>query len=197
MKFSKVDVLYKEKWLLANRKGAESMTMIGRLFNSIINPRNPKYTFCFYVPQYLYIRSAAFCDIIAEKTEKHFDIGDLARVLFEDFLEYYKRKNDIHLMYKQLMARNLSPASVKYYNTDQAHPGVLFEEVRGFEIVETRLEHKAALLGEFILRDMLEIYQDHNFTLEAILEIVFCNFIDDYRKTLIKNPVGKIAQYVV
>ncbi|MEQ6377115.1 hypothetical protein RZN25_09810 [Bacillaceae bacterium S4-13-56] len=74
--------------------------------------------------------------------------------------------------------------------------GVLFEELRGYEEIRTRIEHKDALRGEFLLRDMLGIYQDHSITLENILEIVYCDFIDDYRKGLIKRPIQKVIQYL-
>ena len=43
---------------------------------------------------------------------------------------------------------------------------------------------------------MLDIYPEHQFTLENILEITYSNFIDDYRKGLIKNPIEKIMQYI-
>lgn len=196
MKFSQLDVVSKENDLLANRKDVDGVGMIGRLINNIIYPRNPKYTFNFYVPHYIFIRSAAFCDDVAEEIQGKFDQSDLADVLFTDFLEYAKKKNDLHDLHTRLKTRDLSPATIKHYNTDQVHGGVIFEEFRGFELVNIRIDHKTALRGEFILRDMLDIYPEHEFILEHVLEIVYCDFVDDYRKGIIKNPIEKITQYL-
>lgn len=196
MILSQLNVIKKEKELMANRKDADNMRMIGRWFNNIINPRNPKYTFNFYITNYLFMRSVSFCEEVSDEINEVFKPNNLANILFIDFLEYVKKGNDLHDLHNRLKTRDLSPATIKYYNTDEIHKGVIFEENRGFEIVSARLEHKAALRGEFILRDMLEIYPDHEFVLEHVLEIVYCDFVDDYRKGLIKNPVAKITQYL-
>lgn len=197
MNFSNVNVLYKEKVLLKNRKENE---VSGGIFSSINNflfyPRNSKYKFSFYVPEYIYLRSVSLCEEIEEEIEKKFTVSDLARILYIDFVEYIKRTNDIHNVHTRLKARSLTPTAIKPFNTDDVYEGVIFEEHRGFEIIETRIEHKKALRCELLLKDMLEIYTEHNFILENILEIVFCDFINDYRKSLIKNPVGKVIQYI-
>lgn len=197
MKFSQIDVINKEKILIANRKDLSNAKMFGRLFNYIIYPRNPFYTFNFYVPQYLFLRSVSFCDDIATEIEGSFTVADLANALFDDFLEYVKRKSDINDIYKRLSARMRTKTSIKPYSIDEAQPGVVFEEIRGFELISTRIEHKKALKAEFLLHDMLEIYPDHEFQLEDILEIIYTDFIDDYRKGLIKSPIDKIIQYVL
>jgi hypothetical protein len=197
MRLSALDVIGQERKILANRREMESAGLWSKLINGVLQPRNPKHTFTFYTPQYLFIRSVSFCEDVAAEIEGRFDPGDLARVLYMDFLEYVKKHNDPHLLYKQLNARDLSPATIKPYSTDEVYKGVNFEEMRGFEPVQTRLDHRQALKGEFLLRDMLEIYQDHHFTLESILEIVYCNFVDDYRKGIIKKPIDKIVQYVL
>lgn len=188
--------MYKERELIQNRREYEDKKIWNRAFNAFLNPKNPQYRFIFYVPHYIYIRAGSFCDDVADEIDGRFTHLELAQVLFTDFLEYMKRKNDLHDLHKRLQTRDLSPTSIKHYQTDEAHAGVVFEEFRGFEEIKTRLRHKDALRGECILRDMLEIYPDHQFTLENVLEIVFCDFVDDYRKGVIKNPIKKITQYL-
>ncbi|MBS4200261.1 hypothetical protein KHA93_11530 [Bacillus sp. FJAT-49732] len=196
MKFSQIDVIGQERFILFTRKQTKGLSLWTKIMNSYHNPRNPTHTFSFYVPHYLYIRSVSFCDDVAEMIDKDFTTNHLAKILYVDFLSYFKRKNDLHDIYSRLTVRDLSPAAIKPYQNEEATKGILFEEVRGFELIETHLEHRLALKGEFLLRDMMEIYQDHTFTLENILEIVYCDFVEDYRKGLIKNPINKIVQYI-
>lgn len=196
MQFSQVNVIKEEEWILANRREVANKKFVSRLVNFILYPRNPKHTFNFYVPRYLFLRGVSFAEDIAYEIGDKFDIGDLVAVLYKDFLEYVRKTNNLHNVYTRLTARDLSPTSIKPYQSEEAYSGVIFEELRGFEEVKTRIEHKDALRGEFLLRDMLDIYQDHTFTLENILEIVYCDFVDDYRKGLIKRPIQKIVQYL-
>jgi hypothetical protein len=196
LQFSRVDVIGQERRILASRKDGKNRGVVNRIIDVILFPKNPKHTFTFHIPHYLFIRSVSFCYDVAEEIEDRFEPNDLARILYEDFFEYVKKTNNIHDIYKRLNARDLSPTTISAYQTDEAYRGVISEEMRGFEEVQTRLEHKVAIKGEFLLRDMLEIYQDHQFKLENILEIIYCDFVEDYRKGLIKNPINKIVQYL-
>lgn len=196
MKFSNKDCINQERLILANRKEYAGANVFSKMFNSILYPRNPKHYFSFYVPQYMYIRAVSFCEDIEVEIEKSFTIGNLAEILYIDFLEYVRKTNDLHNVHNRLQTRDLSPTNIKHYSTDEIHKGVIFEEFRGFEQITARLEHRDALKGEFLLRDMMEIYKDHTFSLENVLEICFCDFIDDYRRSVIKNPIGKITQYL-
>lgn len=195
MKFSQIDVIGHERLILYSRKAVEGLGLWNRLVNTYHNPRNPKHTFTFYVPHYLYIRSVSFCDDISQEIGDEFTPSDLARILYIDFLEFFKKKNDLHDIHRRLSTGDLSPVEILPYKTDEAYQGVIFEETRGFEEVRTVLDHRASLKGEFLLRDMLEVYE-HDFTLENILEIVYSGFVDDYRKGLIQRPINKIIQYV-
>jgi hypothetical protein len=196
MKFSQVNVIERERTIVLCREDAKEEGFFSYLYTRFLFPKNPTHTFTFHVPTYLHERSETFCVEVEEKTGKKFTTSDLARALYLDFIEYVKNNNDLHQIYKKLQARSLSPATIRPYQTEEVYSGVLSEEVRGFHKVETKLKHRVALRGEQLLCDMLEIYKNHTFTLENILEIVFCDFIDDYRKGLIKNPIDKIAQYI-
>lgn len=196
MKFSEWNVMKLERDIIADEKEYKDAGFFTKLLYKLDNPRRVAYRFTFYVPSYLFLRSVSFCETVAELEGVKFDVENLADVLYTDFLEYYKRHNDLHTVYRQLTARELSPAAIKPYNTEEAYAGVIAEEVRGYEPVDAVLWHKDALLGEYLLRDMLEVYPEHEFTLEAVLEVVFCSFVDEFRKGLIKNPVAKIAQYL-
>ncbi|MED4353554.1 hypothetical protein P9265_14655 [Schinkia azotoformans] len=194
MIFSHLDVIGKERTLRKEQKEIQNEKFLFRMVHRIFNQRNPIHTFIFYVPEYLYLRSCSFCSDIEREIDDTFTIGELADILYFDFLEYVRKTNDINTVYKRLAARDLAPARI--FQTEDVYNGVIYEEIRGYEMIETRIDHKDALKGEFLLRDMLEIYTDHKFKLENILEIVFCDFIDDYRRGLIKNPLSKILHYI-
>lgn len=194
MKFSQLDVIGKERTIRKEQKEIQNEKFLFRMVYRIFNRRNPKHTFIFYVQEYLYLRSCSFCSDLEREIDRKFTIGELASILYFDFLEYVRKTNDINTVYKRLAARDLAP--VRIFQTEDVYDGVIYEEIRGYEMIETRVDHQDALKGEFLLRDMLEIYTDHSFTLENILEIVFCDFIDDYRRGLIKNPLSKILHYI-
>lgn len=196
MKFSQVDVIGHEHFILVARKQTKGLSLWTKLMNSYHNPRNPTHTFTFYVPHYLYIRSVSFCEDIEAEINETFTTSHLARILYIDFLSYFIKKNDMHDIYSKLVVRDRTPAPIRPFESEKSFKGIIFEEVRGYEMIKMRLEHKLALKGEFLLRDMVEIYKDHSFSLENILEIVYCDFIEDYRKGLIKNPIDKITQYI-
>lgn len=194
MKFSQVDVIGHERRIIATRK--EITGFWGNIFNMVLDPKNPNRLFNFYIPNYLFMRSVAFCDDMSDEINAAFKPNDLAEVLYSDFLEYAKKTNDLHDLHRRLLTRDLAPAIIKPYQTDKAYNGVIFEEARGFEIISAKIPHKDALRGEYLLRDMLEIYQEHTFTLENVLTIIYCDFVDDYRKGIIKNPIAKIKNYL-
>lgn len=196
MRFSSVDAIAIERQIINNRKEYEGAKIFSRIINHMFNPRNPKHTFSFFVPSYIYMRAISFCEEVEEEIGESFTIGHLANVLYIDFLEYVRKSNNIHDIYSRLKARGIMATVIKPYQTEKVYAGVLYEESRGYDEVKTRIDHRDALRGEYLLKDMLEIYQDHGFILEHILEVVFCDFIDDYRKSLIKNPIDKVIQYI-
>lgn len=195
MIYSQMDVMGIERYLINKRNGKRGF--FGLSNNSIVTKRNPYYTFNFYIPNDIYIRAISFCDRISEQLDEEFEPDDLARVLYDDFLEFLDREYDFRMIYRQLEGRFLSPAANYIYTDDEIRNGVYFSEIRGFELITTTLQHKTALRGELLLEDMSEEYPDHTFTLEGILEMVFCDFIEKCKQSLIDRPIDKIIQYVL
>lgn len=195
MKFSNCDVISREAKIIESRKEMGGLGIMSRLYNTFLIPRYPKHTFHFYIPEDIYIRAVSFSQDVEDELGKNFTVSDLANVLYTDFIEYIRNTNDVHDTYKRLKVRNYTPTKIIPYSTEEVYNGVLFEEVRGFEIVSVTVDHRDALRGEYVLKDMIYHYPNHGYILENIMEIVFYDFINDYRKGLIKNPVQKIMQY--
>ncbi|GKU82706.1 hypothetical protein [Niallia sp. NCCP-28] len=109
MIFSALDIIRKEKGILENRKGLDGAGYWERITNSFFCPCNLKHTVTFYVLEYLFLRSISFCEDISEELEEKFEKENLAKIVYEDFLEHFKKKNDLHEVYKKLTIRDLSP----------------------------------------------------------------------------------------
>lgn len=196
MIYSQMDVLGIERWLISKRY--EKRGFISRAVNSIVSKENPYYSFDFYVPDDIYIRSIAFCARVTEHLQdEEFKPNDLASVLYDDFMQYMDRDYDFHRIYRQLEGRYLSPAATYTYTDDEVKNGVYFSDIRGFEIVTGVLQHKDALRGELLLEDMSEEYPEHTFTLEGVLEMLFCDFIEKCKRSVIERPIDKILQYLL
>lgn len=161
-------------------------------FNAAYFILNRRHIFTYYVPQKLYSRTEIICRKIEDEINKPFTIEKLSEILYIDFLKYADI-SDIHTIYHLLNSRELAPKNV--YQTDEVYDGVITEEIRGYEAIKVSIKHNDALEGEYLLEDLSETY-DHNLTLENILEVVFCKFVDDYRKKLIKNPLEKVLYYL-
>lgn len=197
MQFSQVDVISRENEIRRNRKEYETKKWYQRALNNLWEPRNPRHKFSFAIKNHLYLSASIFCEDVAQELERGaFSVPDLVEALYKDFLTFYRRTNDIHGTYKRLKARDLTPATVTPYRNEEPGDGNIFEEeARGLELLEVRLDHKDALRGELILRAMTEVYE-HTYTLENVLEIVACDFIDDYRRGYITNPIDKVLHYL-
>jgi hypothetical protein len=189
VQFSQVNVIEKEQQLIVSK--TKNRKVFERFVDFVLY-RNPTYTFYFGVPTYTFMRAKAFCEDVEGRIESEFTISDLAALLFKDFLAFLKSTNNMEAIMKRLQSRNLSPVILKR----NEHLELIFEEYRGFELITAKLSHKEALRGEFVLRDMLDLYKDHSFTLENVLEIIFMDFIDDYRRGFIKDPFSRIERYL-
>lgn len=188
--YSQLDLISREQ------EKNESLKELNRgrkfFFNAAYSILNRQHVFTFYVPQKLFSRAELVCSKIEDIIHKPFTLEKLSEILYTDFLKYVDN-NDIHTIYRLLTSRELAPKDV--YQSDEVYDGVITEEIRGYETIKVSIKHNDALEGEYFLEDLSETY-DHSLTLENILEVVFCKFIDDYRKKLIKNPIEKVLHYL-
>ena len=189
--FSAVNATEKENLIRSHHK---SKRFLGKLWDEFLYPSNPTYSLSFFTNQYLYLRAESFCEDMSDEMGEEFTLSDLVQSLYIDFLSYARQKAKLTDILKRFQARELTQFILTPYQTPDATKGVLFEEIRGFQKVIVKLPHKMVLRGEFILRDLLE-YQEHSYTVENILEIVFHTFMDEYRRGYIENPIQKISQY--
>ncbi|MEC1639918.1 hypothetical protein P9E76_19095 [Schinkia azotoformans] len=190
MMYSQLDLISRE--LEKNESLREFNRSKKFFYNAAYSLLNRRHIFTFYVPQKLYSRAELICRKIEDEINKPFTLEKLSEILYTDFLKYAD-SNDMHTIYHLLNSRDLAPKNV--YQSEEVYDGVIAEEIRGYEAVHVSIKHNDALEGEYLLEDLAETYE-HNLKLENILEVVFCKFVDDYRKKLIKNPLEKVLHYL-
>lgn len=60
--------------------------------------------------------------------------------------------------------------------------------------IEFRIKRSLALRLEVLLADIAELYPDSKFSIENVLEIIYCDFIEAYKNGNLKNVVEKIIE---
>lgn len=174
-KYSNADLLKEELSLIG------SNDFLGRVLQKINKTSTVLLTI--EVLKSFYLRAAVFCEDIQELSEMPFDQNHLVNLLYNDFLLYAKKNPDPQAMFGLL-------ASLERGGREHqlAHQGNNFfkmvqqERYQEKIPVQLRLRRKAALRGEILLADMEEVQPEHGYTIEKILELLYTDFIDKFRK---------------
>lgn len=157
------------------------------------------------IPTSTYLRAEAFCDDVVEISELYFDQRDLLSLLYDGFLHDVRKIDDVQQTYAFLsMAYDLytrkTPVKISNLNNHpdkDRFPSFLMKNEEIYEnyiSLSIKLTRKKALRGEILLADMDELFPDHPFTLEKILQILLCDFIEEYKKGNHKNVMKKIIK---
>ena len=136
------------------------------------------------VPVNLYLRAEVFCDDVMELSEMIFDQGDLIYLLFNDFMLFAKKNPNPIAIFKLLTS--LEREAGKDAILEQQE-GNLFklthqQKQQQMKILEFKFRRKHALRGEILLADLEEVQPKHGFTLEKVLSLLYCDFVDKFRK---------------
>lgn len=189
MRFSAIDAITLENEYLNLKK--EKTSFFSFIRYSFSSPQTKSYEISFKVPRYLYMRATTLCEDIEEELDEVFNIEDLAEILYLDFLEFVKL-NEINAVYKKV--RDAQPAEYAVYQNNEIKSKSIREGYQVTEKITTPLPYRMILKGEFLLHDMLEVYPKHTFTLEKILEILFIDYIEEYRMGHIEQPIENILK---
>jgi hypothetical protein len=140
------------------------------------------------VPSDIFFRSQVLCEDVCDLTEERFKLDHLVEMLWSDFLNNVRKKQDIKNTYKLLL------------EYDQGTPNVRLKryDVKGIEEVPLypvrkknddqierfycKMKRKLALRGEVMLSDISKVYPQHPFTLERVLEILLIDFMIKYER---------------
>lgn len=175
-KYSRADLLKKELFSL------QSNDFLGKMLHKM--NKTSSILLMIEVPLNFYLRAEVFCEDIQDMAEMPFSQNKLVSILYEDFLRYAKRNPDPHSIFGLLAS--LERQAGKDPQLEQQNKTVfklVHKEVeQDFHTVNIRMRRNYALRGEVILADMEEVQPGHGYTLERVLELLYMDFIDKFRK---------------
>jgi hypothetical protein len=153
------------------------------------------------LPRDIYFRAQVLCEDVYEVTEIRFNLGHLVEMLWEDFIDYVREKQDIKNTYKLLLEYDQGTPNVRVKKYDDKNVDeVPLYPVRKkpiddeIETVYCQMKRKDALRGEVMLSDIAQIFPQHPFTLERVLEILLIDFIVKYSKGESQEIVYKLLR---
>lgn len=158
---------------------------IGRLLHKMIKSGNVFLTI--QIPVSTYLRAEIFCEDIMDLADEEvlFTQKDLMNLLYQDFLMYAKRNPDIRTIHAMLV--NLEQNSGRKMKLSNKEGGSVYqvtyaEDKSNLHQLRVDFKRKLGLRGEVLLADMSEEFPNHGFTVEKILEFLYCDFINKFRK---------------
>ncbi|WP_347552965.1 hypothetical protein ABFG93_22195 (plasmid) [Pseudalkalibacillus hwajinpoensis] len=161
--------------------------IVERLFKKIQSSEVLKYRFV--VPASLYLRGELLCEDITELSDFQFTQADLLDLLLKDFLHNIRQSPDHHAVFRELMARDKRPAVLRTYTGQEV---LLNQGVKRMKEITCPIKRRAGLRVEVFLADLSELYEDANYSVEDILQLLYCDFIESYRTGQIRNVVKSI-----
>jgi hypothetical protein len=137
------------------------------------------------VPIPLYLRAEVFCEDVMELSEMRFNQNDLMNLLYNDFLLFAKKNPEPIALFHLLTS--LESEAGKKSCLEQQQSGNVFklihrEQEQKVQTLQLKFRRKHALRGEILLADMEEVQPGHRFTLEKVLTLLYCDFVDKFRK---------------
>jgi hypothetical protein len=145
-------------------------------------------TLTLHLPNDIFLRANVICDDICEITEERFKLNNLVELLWKDFLDEVRRKQDVKALYKLLLDYDRGTPNVRLskYNEESIDEVPLYpvrkKLVDHTEYVFCRLDRKDVLRGEVMLSDISKLYPQHPFHFERVLEILFIDFVSKYER---------------
>ena len=142
----------------------------------------------FIVPSSYYLRGEMLCEDISEIGELDYKHEDLLHLLVNDFLRNVRRLSDPHRIYHELLLRDRRPIKInsKRNITTNNHTNTVE--------IQLRVRRNIALRLEVLRADITELYPESEFSVEGVLEILYCDFIDAFKRGELKNIVERIVE---
>lgn len=154
-------------------------------------------TLTLLVPMEVFVRAQVFCEDIEDLSEMQFTQADLIDILYMDFLTHVKAKPDHQEIFNMLV--QLERGSGKDLGIVRSKQGSIYEVIheyrdKNMEELKVKFRRKLILRGEILLADLENVFPDHGFMLENVLELLYCDFINNYRKGNNKKAVKEILK---
>jgi hypothetical protein len=136
------------------------------------------------VPSYFYLKLDLVCNRIAEGTGKRYTHQELCQHLFESFLsEYVGEEPDAFAAHRDLQDVRSLPLIVTYMQLQNVETDEDLEELyeqyelsRDYQAFKVKVPRYYILECESLLRDMEDPFPSHIYTVERVLETIYCHF---------------------
>lgn len=172
-----------------NRKFKDRIA--NKLYRMFMYDRDIKYSLI--VSKSDYLHGELLCADITEEYGELFTLVDLINILFHDFLKNVRRLADHNRIYTELKIRDKSNHSIQIING--AEEETILNDISGDTLeIEFVIKRTEALRLEVFLADLAELYPDNPYSVEDVLKIMYCDFIDAYKKGEMKNIVTRIIE---
>lgn len=193
--FSKANLLREE---FNSYSGGMFDKVLGRLLNTndVLLMLN--------IPKSLYFRGEIFCDDIEDLSNVQFNQYHLMEILYNDFLMYIKRNPNPQVIYSKLLQLKESDVPIYTYTKDMSKNQLsniidMAKQTNGehYKVFQFRMKKKSALRGEVLLADLYEAFPEHQFTLESVMELLYCDFICQIKRGDGEKAVESIVKTLI
>ncbi|MDC3424239.1 hypothetical protein NC797_06920 [Aquibacillus sp. 3ASR75-11] len=165
----------------------ESTRFVDRLF--YVLTKTKKVVLKINIPSRSLFRVNILCEdvtIVGEFEEK-FTLSELTDILFKDFLDEVRKNENFDALYNRLKVRSKKKPTIRHNDCEYE-----IEQEGICQEVKISIERSAALRGEVLLSDLTNIYPNHMFQLESLLELILLDFLIEYSKGNTRNVVSTI-----
>lgn len=161
-----------------------------RVFRRMQNKEMIPYRFC--VPSSFFLRGELLCEDVSYDSDFIFTHTDLLGTLIDDFVKQIRIQTDLHFIFRGLMARDKRPAILRTYTGDQSQ--IKLHHRKDMSIIRCCIRRREALRIEVLLSEIGELYEDSNYAVEDILQILYCDFILSIKNGNAKQAMNQIIK---
>lgn len=162
--------------------------IMNRMLNILISDK--RLTFQIYVPNDFFFRAEVLCDDIVQMCEKNrgYSQSDLAEHVFLDFIDEV-RKHDGNV--GSILTRlNVRKQELPMVNDNPLVP------THSRTPVTVKVEKADILRAEVLLADLAQFEPNHGLSVEKLIEIVYLDFMLEYKKGRRKNVMKQILEFI-
>lgn len=116
---------------------------------------------------------------------------DLLEILFEDFLKNIRLMPNHHSIYKHLKMMDCRPPSIYHYGKEY-----LYEVTEEFELRTFFVKKRSALRVEIFLSELADLYPETPYSVEDVIEIMYCDFVKGYTSGELQDVVERIMKHL-
>lgn len=189
MSYSQLDLLEEERFLTSGEATWKYRILYKLLYTKKVHLE-------IRVPLTYFKRAEVFCDDLMRITDEEYELfpETLIDILVQDFIQELARNSTgPRAPYEYLMDKHSKTLTVAHYKDSRMEEFELYErEYESLRVLKVQIGRKEALRLEWFLNDLELEVVNHGFTVERIMEILFCYLIEIVKRGEAEKAVKKI-----